>query len=80
MSVQEVGAALSPKRVKHFKVLSILFNGMLTLAVHIQKKTKKQANKCKKVINVMRCLVGTEWGADRKALKSLYTGLSVMNH
>lgn len=29
----------------------------------------------KKILNVMRCLVGSDWGADRTAIKALYTGL-----
>lgn len=32
--------------------------------------------KCKKLFNVMRCLVGGDWEADRRAIKSLHTGLS----
>ncbi len=39
--------------------------------VHIQ----NIVNKCKKIINTMRCLVGSEWGADRMALKAMYSGL-----
>ena len=31
-------------------------------------------DRCKKIINVMRCLVGYDWGADI-ALKAIYTGL-----
>lgn len=33
------------------------------------------SDKCKKVINIIRCLVGGEWGADRTALKAMYRGL-----
>ncbi|XP_013884271.1 uncharacterized protein LOC106532689 [Austrofundulus limnaeus] len=43
----------------------------LTWSTHIQ----KVVDKCKRVLNVMRCLVGREWGAERKALKTIYTGL-----
>ncbi len=32
-------------------------------------------NKCKKVLNVMRCLSGSEWGASRGAMKNLYIAL-----
>ncbi len=39
--------------------------------VHIQ----NIVNKCKRIINKMRCLVGSEWGADRMALKAIYSGL-----
>ena len=31
--------------------------------------------KCKKVLNVMRCLVGKECGAERTSLKTIYIGL-----
>lgn len=31
--------------------------------------------KCKKVLNILRCLKGSEWGADRTALEALYIGL-----
>ena len=29
----------------------------------------------RKVLNVMRCLVGNEWGAERTSLKTIYIGL-----
>ena len=32
-------------------------------------------DKYKKVINIIRCLVRREWGADRTALKAIYSGL-----
>ena len=59
------------KRVKHFKLLGMWFDERLTWNIHIQ----KVVDKCKKVINIMRCLVGKEWGADRVALKGIYDGL-----
>lgn len=31
--------------------------------------------KCKKALNLMRCVVGFDWGADREALLLLYTEL-----
>ena len=31
--------------------------------------------KCKKVLNVMRCLRGVDWGANRSALKTIYISL-----
>lgn len=37
---------------------------------------EKVTDKCKKILHVMRCLVGSEWGADRMALKAIYVGLS----
>ncbi len=59
------------ERVKHFKFLGIWFDERVTWVVHIQ----NIVNKCKKIINTMRCLVGSEWGADRMALKAMYSGL-----
>uniref|UniRef100_A0A8C2HUK7 Uncharacterized protein n=1 Tax=Cyprinus carpio TaxID=7962 RepID=A0A8C2HUK7_CYPCA len=59
------------ERVKSFKFLGLWFDERVTWAMHIQ----KILDKCKKVLNIMRCLVGSEWGADRKALKAIYSGL-----
>lgn len=61
-----------------FKFLGVWFDARLTWNVHID----NIVTKCKKVLNVMRCLVGTEWGADRSALKTIYIGLirSVMDY
>ncbi len=59
------------ERVKHFTFLGIWFDERVTWVVHIQ----NIVNKCKKIINTMRCLVGSEWGADRMALKAMYSGL-----
>lgn len=59
------------ERVKQFKFLGVWFDDRITWAIHIQ----KVVDKCKKVLNIMRCLVGREWGADRTALKAIYTGL-----
>uniref|UniRef100_A0A3B5Q0T1 Reverse transcriptase domain-containing protein n=1 Tax=Xiphophorus maculatus TaxID=8083 RepID=A0A3B5Q0T1_XIPMA len=59
------------ERVREFKFLGLWLDEKLTWENHIQ----KVVNKCKRVLNVMRCLVGSEWGAERKALKSIYTGL-----
>ena len=59
------------ERTDHFKYLGIWFDKRLTWAVHIQKMREK----CKKVLNVMRCLRGIEWGASRPALKTIYIGL-----
>lgn len=56
------------KMTDWYTFLGTWFNERLTWNVHID----KMINKCKKVLNVMRCLVGTEWGADRSALKAIY--------
>jgi len=44
------------------------FDARLTWNVHIE----KMVNKCEKVLNVMICLMETEWGADRVALKAIW--------
>jgi len=59
------------ERVKCFKFLGIWFDEGITWNVHIHKVIEK----CKKVLNVKRCLVGSDWGADRTALKAIYCGL-----
>ncbi|XP_037536736.1 uncharacterized protein LOC119413748 [Nematolebias whitei] len=59
------------EREKQFKFLGIWFDERLTWTVHIQ----KVADKCKKILNIMRCLTGKDWGADRKAQRTIYTGL-----
>ncbi len=45
-------------RVGSIKFLGVTLDARLTFAEHI----KKMEDKCKKVINVMRCLTGREWG------------------
>ena len=59
------------ERVKYFKFLGLWFDERITWALHIQ----NIVDKCKNILNVMRCLVGSEWGADRTAMKTIYTGL-----
>lgn len=57
------------ERVDSFKYLGIWFDHRLTWTVHIQ----RIIDKCKKIINIMRCLCGVEWGASRSALRTIYT-------
>lgn len=59
------------ERVNKFKFLGLWFDERITWGVHIQ----SIIDKSKKVLNIMRCLVGREWGADRKSLKAIYNGL-----
>ena len=56
------------KRVDCFKYLGLWFDKMLTWASHVQ----KVVDKCKSVLNVMRCLRGVEWGASSPAMKTIY--------
>ena len=58
------------ERMKQLNFLGLWFDESITWNVHVQ----KISDKCKKVLNVMRCLVGNEWGAERTSLK-FYIGL-----
>ncbi len=49
----------------------MILDARLTFAEH----RKKIEDKCKKVIHVMRCLTGREWGASCSSLKSIYVAL-----
>lgn len=59
------------ENVESFKYLGLWFDRRLTWNTHIS----KMVDKCKRVLNVMRCLCGVDWGASRVALKTIYTGL-----
>lgn len=53
---------------KQPKFFDLWFDERLTWAVTIQ----NVINKCRKVLNIMRCLVRRDWGADRMSLRSVY--------
>ena len=57
--------------LEHSNFMEVLFDSWLTWADYIRKIEEK----CKKVINVMRCLTGREWGASWSALKRLDVAL-----
>jgi len=59
------------ERIGTFTFLGVSLDSRLTFADHIRKTEEKG----KKVINVMRCLRGREWGASRSALKRIYVAL-----
>uniref|UniRef100_A0A3B5QKI5 Reverse transcriptase domain-containing protein n=1 Tax=Xiphophorus maculatus TaxID=8083 RepID=A0A3B5QKI5_XIPMA len=59
------------ERVDKFKYLGLWFDKKLTWKIHISKIIERS----KKILNIMRCLRGKEWGAGRKTLKILYIGL-----
>ena len=59
------------ERVKPLKFLGLWFDERITWKIHIQKRS----DMCKKVVNVMRYLVGNEWGAEGTSLKNIYIGL-----
>lgn len=59
------------QRVRNIKFLGLCFDEKLTWNIRIQQRI----NKCKRVLNIMKCLVGNDWGADRRMLKRIYIGL-----
>ncbi len=59
------------EKVESFRFLGIVFDARLTWAGHIEKVIVK----CKKVLNVMRCLTGVDWGASRQSLREIYVAL-----
>ena len=59
------------ERVSSFKYLGVIFDSRLTWIDHI----KRIEDKCKKVMNVMRCLSGREWGASCASLKTIYVAM-----
>lgn len=59
------------EQVNTFRFLGVIFDSKLLWSEHI----KYVEDKCKKVVNIMRCLLGSEWGADRAALKNIYISL-----
>lgn len=59
------------ERVEVVRYLGLWFDTKLTWRIHV----KKVETKCKKVINVIRCLSGLDWGADRTSLMTMYYAL-----
>lgn len=51
--------------------MGIWFDKSINWKVHIE----KVVGKCKKILNIVRCLKGREWGAHRASLKTVYIGL-----
>ena len=54
-----------------FKYLGITLDRGLTFTQHIADIT----GRCTRRLNIMKCISGTHWGADRKTLTLLYTSL-----
>lgn len=57
--------------VDHFKYLGIWLDQKGTWKTHIE----KVESKCKKVINLMRAVVGKDWGANKQSLMYIYRAL-----
>ena len=59
------------KYVSHFKYLGITIDKHLNFNEHFQDITQR----CARRLNIMRCIAGREWGADRRTLLRIYTAL-----
>ena len=59
------------ERVESFKYLGVVFDSKLTWGEHV----RRVEGRCRKVINVMRCLSGRDWGASCAALKTVCTAM-----
>lgn len=59
------------KQVLCIRFLGVWMDHKLTYGEHIQ----KVITKCKKAVNIMRCLIGSNWGASMRSLKHIYTAL-----
>ena len=59
------------ERVKEFKFLGMWLDERLTWKIHIG----KIQSKCEKVINVLRSLAGSEWGAERGTMLMIYQAM-----
>lgn len=60
------------EKVQSFRFLGMVFDARLTGGTE---KIEKIRVKCKKVLNVMRCLAGVDWGASRQSLREIYVAL-----
>lgn len=59
------------EQVNNFKYLGVIFDKKLVWKDNINKIEER----CKKVINIMRCVRGYEWGASSQALKYMYSAM-----
>lgn len=59
------------ERVGRFHFLGVQFDSRLTWREHV----RDVVNKCKKGINVTRCLAGLDWGPDVVSLEHTYVAL-----
>ena len=67
LSIDEVEIKWS----KQIKFLGLIFDDTLTWNAHIN----YVADRCKSRLNLMRCISGTNWGADKKSLLHIYQAL-----
>ena len=58
-------------QVNNFKYLGLTLDRRLTFNAHIADLKQR----CSRRINILKCIAGREWGADRRTLLHLYTSL-----
>lgn len=63
------------KQVTEIKFLGVWLDEKLAFSIHIE----KLVTKCKKTINLMRCLVGCEWGASFNSLRNILWPYKICN-
>lgn len=61
----------SVKQNKNIRFLGVWMDHKLTFGEHIQKNFIK----CKKAVNLMRCLAGSGWGASMNSLRHIHSSL-----
>lgn len=59
------------ERVKVFKFLGMWMDERLTWGTHIEKTVIK----CEKINNLLRCLGGSDWGAERSVMLMIYRAM-----
>lgn len=64
------------EQVNIVRFLGMWMDSKLNFRIHIQKLIEK----CKKGINVLRCLSGAEWGARCQSLKRIYCAVIRSNN
>ncbi len=56
------------EQMKIVRFLGMWFDEKLTWKIHLE----KMVNKCKKIVNILRCLSGQAWGASKASLQNIY--------
>ena len=59
------------EKVKYFKFLGMWLDERMTGKKHIE----MVALKCGKINNVLRCVAGSDWGADRESMMMIYRAM-----
>ena len=59
------------EKIKYFKFLGMWLDERMTGKKHIE----MVALKCGKINNVLRCVAGSDWGADRESMMMIYRAM-----